>query len=91
MISFEKILRGKESKKKKTQPQFVAARELVEHTLKKVESARKSLEGAQRAKELQDREIFDLEKQLEDVEKAKVEYEANIQSETLQLREENVN
>lgn len=79
-----------ESERKKTQPQLMAAKELVDHSSKKVDSARKSLESAQRAKELQDQEIFDLDKQLGDVEKAKLEYEAGIQSETLQLREENV-
>ena len=41
--------------------------------LEEIGLGKESLEGAQRAKELQDQEIFDLEKQLEDVEKAKVE------------------
>ncbi|CAG0898742.1 unnamed protein product [Darwinula stevensoni] len=82
MAAIEQQIREKEVEINKRRPTFIKAKERVAHIQKKLDSAKKSLTQALKANAAHSEDIQVLEKELEEVDKRRQEYEDEIAGES---------
>ncbi|XP_077988808.1 structural maintenance of chromosomes protein 1A-like [Glandiceps talaboti] len=82
MTSIENDIKQKEVELNKKRPQYIKAKEKTSHMIKKIETAKKSLKSAKKAHEAHQGEIRELEKDLSEVERRRVEFEERIEEES---------
>ncbi|CAI9721520.1 maintenance of chromosomes 1A-like [Octopus vulgaris] len=96
LTKIEQNIKEAESELNKKRPIYIKAKEKTAHMIKKLEAAKKSLKATKKTHDNHEAEIHQLEKELEEVEEKKREYEKGIEKESqsqgrdLQLEESQV-
>ncbi|XP_038638499.1 LOW QUALITY PROTEIN: structural maintenance of chromosomes protein 1A-like [Scyliorhinus canicula] len=92
----EKDIKEKDSELNQKRPQYIKAKENTSHKIKKLESAKKSLQNAQKQYKKRKADMDELEQEMLSVEKARQEFEERMEEESqsqgrdLQLEENQV-
>ncbi|CAH1783210.1 unnamed protein product [Owenia fusiformis] len=82
LAKIEQQIKESEVELNKKRPIYIKAKEKTSHMLKKLETAKKSLNNAKKAHESHAQEIKELEGELDDVERKRVEFEEQIEQES---------
>ncbi|XP_063792659.1 structural maintenance of chromosomes protein 1A isoform X2 [Pseudophryne corroboree] len=80
--SIEKEIKEKDAELNQKRPQYIKAKENTSHKIKKLETAKKSLQNAQKQYKKRKGDMDELEKEVQSVEKARQEFEERMEEES---------